>query len=107
MNAWGRGGTGGGFGKAALVEVEFALGDVADGEMGSVYGWEVATSRLEEDEFEAVVVRSAIGCGGVHMSGVVPPFGQVVVCAFVLREVYWWERLRLGRYLDLWQLLGR
>src|SRR5712692_1431416 len=94
------------FNQAALIEMEFAARDVADGEVRGIDWREVTTQGLKENQFEPVVMRFPIGRYCVHVTSVVPPLVQVAMCSLVLREAYGRQRLCRGCRVYHWELPG-
>ncbi len=74
------------FGLTALVKMELAARYVADGKVGGKDRREIAAQNLKEDQLETIVMRFAIGSGGIHVSRVIPPFGEVTMSGLVLWE---------------------
>ncbi len=70
----------------ALRVVKPVVGDIGDGEVRGIDGRDIAAAGLEDDELEAVDARFSGAIGGVEVAGVVPPLGEIVVRALILRE---------------------
>src|SRR5713226_7315954 len=87
----------------ALVKMKCPAGDIADSEMRGIDRWEITPQRLKEDQFKAVVMGFTID-DSIHMSGIIPPLGQVAVRRLVLRKTYWRQRSRCRGCVDDWQL---
>ena len=74
------------FDLTTLVKMELAARYVGDGKVGSKDRREIAAQNLKEDKLETIAMRLAVGSGGIHVSRVIPPLGEVTMSGLVLWE---------------------
>src|SRR2546428_3877383 len=82
--------------QAALIEMEFASSDITDGKVCSVNRGKISSQHLKEDQFKTIVMNLSTRHCGIHMSGIIPPLGQIAMRGLILGKANGWER-RCGR----------